>query len=69
MMLQALKWNKFNQRLNGSNLVKAFKMYAPPEPEEEEDVEEQDVVFTDVEELLGTTEGQFSTFLDRVSEN
>lgn len=47
---------------NGSNFVKAFKMYAPPEPEEEEDEEqdEQGVVFTDVEELLGTTEGQFS---------
>ncbi|CAM4605850.1 unnamed protein product [Leuciscus chuanchicus] len=47
---------------NGSNFVKAFKMYAPPEPDEEEDEEqvEQGVVFTDVEELLGTTEGQFS---------
>ncbi|KAI4805934.1 hypothetical protein KUCAC02_010527, partial [Chaenocephalus aceratus] len=45
---------------NGSNFVKAFKMYAPPEPNEEEDNDEQGVVFTDVEELLGTTEGQFS---------
>ncbi|KAI4806260.1 hypothetical protein KUCAC02_017093, partial [Chaenocephalus aceratus] len=35
-------------------------MYAPPEPNEEEDNDEQGVVFTDVEELLGTTEGQFS---------
>lgn len=43
---------------NGSNFVKAFKMYAPPEPDEEED-EERGIVFTDVE-LLGTTEGQFS---------
>ncbi|KAI4820232.1 hypothetical protein KUCAC02_028216 [Chaenocephalus aceratus] len=45
---------------NGSNFVKAFKMYAPPEPNAEEDNDEQGVVFTDVEELLGTTEGQFS---------
>ncbi|KAI4828960.1 hypothetical protein KUCAC02_023028 [Chaenocephalus aceratus] len=45
---------------NGSNFVKAFKMYAPPEPNEEEDNDEQGVVFTDVEELLATTEGQFS---------
>ncbi|XP_034080809.1 uncharacterized protein LOC117551854 [Gymnodraco acuticeps] len=35
-------------------------MYAPPEPNEEEDNDEQGVVFTDVEELLGATEGQFS---------
>ncbi|XP_034082438.1 uncharacterized protein LOC117552875 [Gymnodraco acuticeps] len=45
---------------NGSNFVKAFKMYAPPEPNEEEDNDEQGVVFTDVEELLGAKEGQFS---------
>ncbi|KAK0144052.1 putative AC9 transposase [Merluccius polli] len=46
---------------NGSNFVKAFKMFAPTEPNEEEE-DEQDVVFTDMEELLGvgTTEGQFS---------
>ncbi len=54
---------------NGSNFVKAFKMYAAPsEPEEEEHAapepdeedEEHGVVFTDVEKLLGTSEGQFS---------
>ncbi|KAI4828959.1 hypothetical protein KUCAC02_023027 [Chaenocephalus aceratus] len=50
----------FEGTYNGSNFVKAFKMYAPPEPNEEEDNDEQGVVFTDVEELLGTTEGQFS---------
>lgn len=46
---------------NGSNFVKAFKMYAPPppEPDNEED-DKQSVVFTDMEELLGTSEGQFS---------
>uniref|UniRef100_A0A8C6UZ75 Transposase n=1 Tax=Neogobius melanostomus TaxID=47308 RepID=A0A8C6UZ75_9GOBI len=44
---------------NGSNFVKAFKMFASTEPYEEEE-DEQDVVFTDMEELLGTTEGQFS---------
>ncbi|KAL7386545.1 hypothetical protein ABVT39_010018 [Epinephelus coioides] len=57
---------------NGSYFVKAFKTYAPspsePDQEEqaatpperdEEENEEQDVVFTDVGELLGTT-GQFS---------
>ena len=35
------------------------EQHASPEPDEEED-EEQGVVFTDMEELLGTTEGQFS---------
>lgn len=37
---------------NGSNFVKAFKMYAPPEPYEEEDEEQENG--TDVHQVLGT---------------
>lgn len=49
---------------NGSNFIKAFKMCKPAASDsDEEGVEDQDVVFTDVEEVpsSGTNqEGQFS---------
>lgn len=47
---------------NGSNFIKAFKVYAPPASDTDEgDEEDEGVAFTDVGEVLSTNpEGQFS---------